>query len=56
MALEYDHARSQAEPEASTSTATITGTPRPASYSRRTVWPGPFGATSDTSTPSGASM
>ena len=55
-AAAYDHAVSHACPVASTSTAAITGTPRPATYSRRTVWPGPFGATSTTSTPSGASM
>ena len=40
-------------PEASFSTATSTGTPRPSTYSRRTRWPGPFGATMNTSTPSG---
>ena len=46
----------QALPEASFSTATRTGTPRPSTYSRRTRWPGPLGATMNTSTPSGGVM
>ena len=32
------------------------GTPRPSTYSRRTRWPGPFGAIMTTSTPSGGVM
>ena len=46
----------QASPLASCSTQTSTGTPRPSAYSRRTMWPGPFGATMHTSTPSGGVM
>ena len=42
----------QALPVASCSTATSTGTPRPSTNSRRTRWPGPLGATMQTSTPS----
>ena len=56
IAFAYDSARSQALPVASCSTATSTGTPRPATYSRRTRWPGPLGATIATSTPAGGLM
>ncbi|CPU64571.1 Uncharacterised protein [Mycobacteroides abscessus] len=56
IAFAYDSATSQAWPDASFSTAMMSGMPRPATNSRRTVWPGAFGATRMTSTPSGASM
>src|SRR4029079_17219258 len=51
IARAYDLASSQALPLSSFSTATSTGTPRPSTYSRRTRWPGPLGATMATSTP-----
>ena len=43
-------------PLASWWTAIRQGTPLPSSYWRRTRWPGPFGATMPTSTPSGGSI
>ena len=52
----YERARAQALPEASCSTATMAGTPRPATYSRRTKCPGPLGATMHTSTFAGGVM
>ena len=42
-------------PVASCSTAIRPGTPLPSVYWRRTRWPGPFGATIATSTPTGGS-
>ncbi len=56
MPFAYESARSQAWPEASCSTAMMSGMPRPATNSRRTVWPGAFGATMMTSTPSAGLM
>ena len=46
----------RAVPVASRWTAKRAGTPPPPAYSRRTMWPGPFGATIPTSMPPGGSI
>ncbi len=52
----YDSATSLAAPDASWFTQMRHGTPAPSVNTRRTMWPGPFGAIMTTSTSAGGSM